>query len=284
MKFGVHISIAGGIEKAVTRAKKIGCDTFQIFTTNPRSWKEKELTNQQCENFNQKLKRTDMQPIFAHMAYLCNLTSHEEEIWRKSIKLAIQELKRCECLKIPYLVIHPGSSKGKGKEYALKRILESISTIFESFHGKTKLIIENITNKRLSLGCSLEDIGEIINKSVYEDKLGFCLDTCHAFASGYDFRQEETINQIISITRNKIGVKKLVLIHSNDSKYDLATGRDQHEHIGLGKIGYQGFENILQRKLFRKIPFICETPVDGRRNDSENIHELKKLLIKITKR
>ncbi|NHJ47686.1 MAG: deoxyribonuclease IV [Asgard group archaeon] len=280
MKFGAHISIAGGINKSFSKAKEIGCDTFQIFTRNPRSWKYKLLTDEVISEFKHNLKQYKIKPIYSHMPYLPNLASPDKDIRDKSISSIKIELERCDSLNIPYIVTHLGSSKGEKKEIGIANVIKTLDVVLEHYNGKCKILLENTAGKNQRLGSSIIDICYILTKVEFRDRLGLCLDTCHAFTSGYDLRQENVIELILSEIGECVGLDKLKLIHCNDALAVLGSGIDRHEHIGLGKIGDIGFINMLKDKRVRKIPFICETPVDERRKDKDNLEYLRFLLKK----
>jgi len=281
MYIGAHISIAGSLELCFDRAEKIGCNVFQIFTRNPRSWISKKIDVKTVESFNEKREVSGIKYIFAHMPYLVNFASNQSDIWEKSINSLREEINRSNCLKIPYIVTHIGSIKGGKKKQGLINIVKALEKGLKNCKYDIKILLENTATNIQNLGGNLEDICDIFDKTRYQEKLGLCLDTCHAFATGYDLRKPTILDEIIQMINERIGIENLLLIHCNDSKYDLGTGIDRHEHIGLGKIGQIGFENILGNNKLKNIPLICETPVDERRNDSGNINYLKDLLVKI---
>ncbi|NHJ03412.1 MAG: deoxyribonuclease IV [Candidatus Heimdallarchaeota archaeon] len=281
MKFGVHVSIAGSIEKSIDRALNIDCDTFQIFTRNPRGWKAKELTPEIITNFIVKTKQSTLSPIFAHVPYLPNLATPVLDMWEKSLTVLKNELIRCDLLGIPYIITHLGSPKSAGFDFGFSRVISSLNKILLNYNGQTTILLENSTGKNNSLGNNLVDICNIISKADFPDFLGICFDTCHAFASGYDIRQMNVIDSFLDEIDLSVGLSKLLCIHCNDSLFDLSRGRDRHEHLGLGKIGKKGFENLLLNERTRNIPFICETPVDNRRSDKGNLDFLRDLAKKL---
>ncbi|HUT82182.1 MAG TPA: deoxyribonuclease IV [Candidatus Bathyarchaeia archaeon] len=281
MKFGVHVSIAGSIINSIERASIIGCDTFQIFTRNPRSWNFKEMSEELVNTFKKKISKSNIYPIFSHMPYLPNIASPEKENWLKSIDSLKEEVKRCDNLNIPYIVSHLGSPKTASKHVGIDNIIKALNEVFEENNCKCTILLENTTGKNESMGTSIKDLCDIIENSKFTDRLGLCFDTCHAFASGYDIRKPDVVHNIINEIDNCIGLDRLKLIHCNDSKFDLGMGRDRHEHIGLGKIGDIGFINLLTQEELRSIPFICETPVDDIRNDKDELKYLRNLLKKI---
>jgi len=277
MRIGAHVSISGSIELSIDRALEIECDTFQIFTRSPRRWFSKQLLDDKIEKFRSKLKNSSLNPVFSHIPYLVNLASLESEIWEKSVKMMTEELERCEVLNIPYVVTHLGSAKKAGKNLGIDRVISSLNHIFEGYNGKTKILLENTTGKGKKLGNNIGEICQIILQINKFDSVGLCFDTCHAFASGYDLRKEEIVEDLVSEIQDSVGIRKLLCIHSNDSLFDLGEGRDRHEHLGLGKIGELGFYNLIKNEKLKEIPFICETPVDNNRDGKENIKYLRDL-------
>jgi len=276
LKIGFHVSIVGKIDEAVDRAVELGCNTFQIFTRNPRSWKAEKLRPKEVKRFIEKVDKFDMQPIFAHMPYLVNLASVREEIYLKSAKTLKTELKRCRVLKIPYLVTHLGSHLGAGKNEGFKRIIQAIDEAYSSQNGEVMLLLENTAGTRNSMGGSFEDIGYILSNLSFPDLVGVCFDTAHGYAAGYDLRTSSAVEETIRRLDETIGFEKLRLVHLNDSRGGLGSHIDRHEHIGLGKIGEEGFKAILKSK-FSRLPLIMETPIDDRRSDIENLLKVLEL-------
>lgn len=276
MRIGFHVSIYGSVDKAVDRALEIKCNTLQIFTRNPRGWVARSLRDDEVERFIIKVERNDIRPVFGHMPYLSNLASPKDEIYIKSIETLITELNRCEKLRIPYLVTHLGSHLGYGARIGLERIIKAIDKAFLIAGERVMLLLENTAGTRNSVGSSLSDLQYIIEKAAYQDRIGICFDTCHAFAAGYDLRTEESIEEIIREIDETLGFTRLKLVHLNDSLGDLNSHIDRHEHIGLGKIGEEGFRNILRSK-FAGLPLILETPKNGARSDLENLIKVKEL-------
>jgi deoxyribonuclease-4 len=276
MRIGFHVSIYGSVDKAVDRALEIKCNTLQIFTRNPRGWVARSLRDDEVERFIIKVERNDIRPVFGHMPYLSNLASPKDEIYIKSIETLITELNRCEKLRIPYLVTHLGSHLGYGARIGLERIIKAIDKAFLIAGERVMLLLENTAGTRNSVGSSLSDLQYIIEKTAYHDRIGICFDTCHAFAAGYDLRTEESIEEIIREIDETLGFTRLKLVHLNDSLGDLNSHIDRHEHIGLGKIGEEGFRNILRSK-FAGLPLILETPKNGARSDLENLIKVKEL-------
>ena len=276
MRVGFHASIADSIDKAVDRAVDLGCNTFQIFTSNPRQWKPKELTFEETKAFIEKVSSNDVKPVFAHMPYLPNLASPKDGVYAKSVETLTSELKRCRRLKIPYLVTHLGSHLGTGMEIGFERIINAINKVFKVAGENVILLLENTAGTKNSMGGSFEDIQYIIERLSHPEYVGVCFDTSHAFAAGYDLRIQKTVEKTIRKFDTIIGFEKLKLIHLNDSIGDLNSRIDRHEHIGVGKIGEEGFKNVLRSSLGR-LPLILETPMDARRSDIANLRKVKEL-------
>jgi deoxyribonuclease-4 len=277
IKCGVHVSIAKSIDQAVDRASERKCNTFQIFTRNPRGWKLKKLIPEEATQFRDKLKTSGISPAVAHMPYLPNLSCPKKGLYKKSLKALIVELERCKVLEIPYLVTHLGSHLGKGRAIGLERLVEAIGTAFDASQGKTMLLLENTAGTKNSMGSSFEDIQEIIDSVNEKARIGVCFDTCHAFGAGYDLTDAESVERTVAELKRTVGLESLRVVHANDSKGELASRHDRHEHIGMGHIGEQGFRAILHNDVLRRLPLILETPIDKRGTDVTDLRKLREL-------
>ncbi len=272
------MSIVGAIYKAVDRALERTCDTFQIFTRNPRGWRLKPLTEDAASIFVDKVAKAGIDPVVAHMPYLPNLASPRRAIYRKSLYALITELERCGKLKIPFLVTHLGSHTGRGYETGLKNILSALDSALSKVDNETMLLLENTAGTRNSMCSTFEEIQIVVDGIEHHKKrVGVCFDTCHAFAAGYDLRNEDAVKKTIDKLDQLIGIKRVRVVHANDSKGDLNSKLDRHEHIGLGRIGEVGFRAIVHDKNLRELPFIMETPINEIRDDFENIKILRQL-------
>ena len=278
MKAGFHVSIHGSIDTAVDRAVSLECNTFQIFTRSPRQWYSSKLTPETTKAFIDKVKNYRIEPVFTHMPYLPNLASPRNEVYKKSVMTLISELERCSQLEIPYLVTHLGSHLGAGMETGFTRLINGINQALKTTKEGVTLLLENTAGTKNSMGSSFEDIQHIIEHTLEQERVGVCLDTSHAFAAGYDLRTEKTVYSTIKKFEQIIGFEWLKLVHLNDSKGDLNSRIDRHEHIGMGKIGEDGFRNILSSKL-GDLPLIMETPKDSRCDDVGNLKKVKELAI-----
>ena len=286
-KAGFHVSIAGGISNSVDNALKIGCNAFQIFSRNPRGWTAKPLQGNDVENFRKKLNESkiDRDSTFVHMPYLPNLSSSNSKLHKKSTNALIEEMKRCSTLGIPYVILHLGKHGEKGKEDGINQLQKACNSATKNRirdYKSVMIILENSAGGRNSIGSKFDELGLILDKlkssSSRSNSFGICLDTCHAFAAGYDLRTKEGVNETLHEFRSKIGLSNLKVIHLNDSKEDLNSNRDRHEHIGLGKIGKEGFREFLRHNAVRKLPIIMETPIDSRRDGPGNLKVVLDLL------
>jgi deoxyribonuclease IV len=301
-RIGFHVSILGGISNSVDNALKIGCNAFQIFSRNPRGWAAKPLQDDDVEKFRKKLNESkiDRFSTFVHMPYLPNLASSNKELHKRSTNTFKEEIKRCSTLGIPHVILHLGRHGEQGREHGISQIEKAcISAIkysptskLESKTRKKKsidierepvtIILENSAGGKNSLGSRFDELGFILDKLKFssgrQNSFGICLDTCHAFAAGYDLRTKEGVNETLDKFKSEIGLENLKVVHLNDSKDLLSSKRDRHEHIGLGKIGTQGFRDLLTYERVRNIPLIMETPLDKRRQNHDNLQVVLKLL------
>ena len=279
MQIGCHVSISGSIDKAVDNAIERECSAFQIFTRNPRGWHAKELSETDIKNFKDKLKasKIDRLATCAHMPYLPNLSSPKKDGFEKSVKSLVEEVERCGKLGIPYLVTHLGSHLGTGEEEGIKRLIEALTTA-----GKVKndvmILLENTAGQKNSVGSGFEQLGEIFRMLKPAKKFGVCLDTCHAFVSGYDLRTEKGVKETFKEFEKHVGMENLKILHLNDAKGDIGCNLDRHYHIGLGNIGEEGMKAVIKLISKKEIPIVLETPIDDIRDDFENVRIVKELL------
>lgn len=257
---GAHMSISGGLEKAIERGASIGCTTLQIFTKSNRQWNAKTLSAQEIELFKSTVKSLQMGPIVAHATYLINIASADPKISNASTEALAMELARCQSLDIPYLVLHPGSY-GKGTpEEGLERISYHLDQIFEKVPGNTLILLETMAGQGTALCWNFEQIATVIQKSHHKKRLGVCFDTCHAFVAGYDFKDSKSYEHMWQQFDEHIGLERLKAIHVNDSKKGLGSRVDRHEHIGKGALGLEPFALLFNDPRFFDIPKILETP------------------------
>ena len=277
LRLGLHVSIEGEIDQAIDRAFERGCNTMQMFTRNPRGWQFKALDPSLVECFRSKLAGSSIEPVFSHMPYLPNLASPKEEVYSLSVKSLKAELQRCIQLGVPYVVSHMGSDLGFGKMAGLKRIVVAIDSSLQESPGETAILLENTAGTKHSMGSTFEDIERVLDRIAEPKRVGVCLDTCHAFAAGYDIATSTAIKRTLGRFEDVIGLDRLKVVHLNDSVGGLGSHLDRHEHIGLGKIGENGFRNILRSSL-GQFPLILETPIDERRSDIGNLQKVRELV------
>ncbi len=280
--FGSHLSISGGMHLALLSAEKFEFDTVQVFTKNQQQWKCKPLEQGGIDQWKMECKRLKFRQTVSHDSYLINLASVDEVLWQKSIDLFVEEILRCSALGIPYLVTHPGAHMGTGEEAGLKRVAKALDMVHERIPADgVTTCLEITAGQGSSLGYKLEHLATIMELVKVPERLGVCLDTAHLFAAGYDFRGRKYAGFRKTLD-STVGVKRVKVLHLNDSKKELGSRVDRHEHIGLGKIGLEGFRPFVQDKAFAKIPKILETAKDkhedGRDWDEVNLEVLRSLL------
>lgn len=280
MKFiGAHVSAAGGVENAPLRARQIGADAFALFTKNQRRWKSPPLSQKNIDEFKQNCRESgfSMDYIMPHDSYLINLGHPEKTKLEKSRNAFLDEMQRCEQLGIKLLNFHPGSHLNKmSMADCLKCNAESINRALDQTKGVTA-VIENTAGQGTNSGFKFEHLAAIIDGVDDKSRVGVCIDTCHAFAAGYDFSTEEGYNQTVKQFEELVGFEYLKGMHLNDSKRELGSRVDRHESIGKGEIGLKGFELLMQDERFDDIPMILETP------NTENWPQEIKMLKEMTK-
>lgn len=259
---GAHISIEGGFDKAVDKTLEINANCAQIFTKSNRSWFAKNIDSQDAENFKNKLKKSGIKLFVAHASYLINLASKNPETVLKSCKALEAELDRCQTLGIKYLVLHPGSHLGAGEEEGIKKIISGINQVLEKSETQTEILLENMAGQGTSIGHELEQLKKIYQGIKNKSRVGFCLDTCHLFSAGYDFSTPEKLETLIAKIDSTLDLKKVKVIHLNDSKKEFESKVDRHENIGKGKIGTQALKNFTSHSAFVDAAKILETPTD----------------------
>ena len=278
VQIGSHVSISGSIANAITNASERECSAFQVFTSNPRGWHAKDLTDDDATNYKNNLSQSNIDRFatVAHMPYLPNLSSPEISVYEKSIHTMIREVERCDKLGIPYLVTHLGSHKGTGEDKGIQRLVGALTEVAKTNKDVT-ILLENTAGQKNSVGSDFTQLAEIFFGLKPASRFGICIDTCHAFAAGYDLRNEKNVKDVFEKFDSEIGLKHIKIIHLNDSKGELGCHLDRHEHIGLGHIGEAGLSQVVKLANKNKIPIILETPIDERRTDFENIRKAKEL-------
>lgn len=277
---GAHMSIEGGVDQALVRGRSIGCETVQIFVTSPNRWKGKALTEEEIARFRALQAESGIWPVIAHDTYLINLGSPDEELYRKSLEAFQDELERCVRLQLPYLVMHPGSHMGAGEETGLQRIIAALDLLREEVADyRGFVLLETTAGQGHTLGYRFEQLAQIIAGVREPGWLGVCLDTCHAFAAGYELRTPEGYQETWRQFEATLGLERLKCVHLNDSKGCLGCRLDRHAHIGEGQLGLEPFRMLLNDPRFRSLPMVLETPKGPQMaEDVRNLAVLRSLI------
>jgi len=273
MRFGCHISIAGGIPKAVERAIAKGCDCFQIFSRSPRSFVGRPLEPGEAEAFRQARAASGMAPAVVHIPYLINPASPDDAFWEACVEAFREDLSRADELGAEYLVIHPGSHKGAGLEAGIARVGLALKRVHDGYRGGTAVLLENTAGSGNTVGRTFEELERIAEASSVGGRLGLCLDTAHAFAAGYQVSSEEGLGAMMGEVERRFGKGALAVVHANDSAAPAGSNKDRHADIGKGYIGEDGFEVILSNAALKRLPFILETPV--KKDPDDDIRNLR---------
>lgn len=268
---GRHVSISGGIDTAFDKAKSIGCTAMQIFATNPRGWKLSPIDAGSVAQFRAKASKTGIRTV-VHMPYLPNIASSKKDIYEKSVESLTQNLDRCSMLGASYLVAHMGSHMGDGKEKGLGNIAAAIGRAVDASDSDTPILIENEAGHANSLGEQLADMASVAGM-VGSRRLGFCLDTCHLFAAGYDIRSHDALDRMFS----EIDIGMVHALHLNDAKMELGSHRDRHANIGFGYIGLEGFRSFLSYGGVQSKTILLETPISDEISEADEIAAVRLL-------
>lgn len=280
MKFGFHISIAGGFSKVVERAKVRGCETIQLFSRNPRGWKYGPLDQNDVDQFRSSVKSSGLSPVFLHLPYLPNIASRKSKFYRRSIDSIATDLERAEQLGAHYLIIHIGHRGESSEEEAVEAVSQGIDEALDRVKNDVILLLENTAGQGSEVGYAFEQIERIIQRVCGNKRVGVCLDTAHTFESGHDLSNKVGIERTIALFDRTIGLKRLHLFHLNDSKTPLGSRRDRHWHIGEGHIGLDGFRYLVNHSLFKDLPGIMETPRNDTVEDLKNMSVIRSLVDK----
>jgi deoxyribonuclease IV len=261
---GAHKSIAGGYRKAVELAHQCGCDCVQLFTKNNNQWAAKPITAEQAQWFRDALDTLHITHPLAHDCYLINLASPDAGLWKKSVNAFVAELQRAETLGIPYVVTHPGASTAASEAVGLRNVALAIDEIHGQTRGlQSRCLLETTAGQGTSLGWRFEQFAQILDSVRDPDRLGFCFDTCHVFAAGYPLGTKKAYRSTMTTFDQLIGLNRIKAFHLNDSRRELGSRIDRHEHIGRGQIGLEAFRFLLADHRFREVPMYLETPKTG---------------------
>ena len=284
-RIGIHTSIAGGVQNAAERAYRLGCSTFQIFSSSPRQWAPYELARPQCDEMKRLRKKYDLKPLVIHTNYLVNLASMNELFLKKSIEAFRGEIERGLALGAEYLVLHPGSFRGSDREQGLMRTAAAIAVAAQGLdlaQSSTKpsltILIENTAGAEYSLGGSFEQVAEVLEYLRQLVPIAACIDTCHTHVAGYDIVSEQGMQDTLKHLDETVGLKNVRVWHCNDAKAARGTKLDRHQHIGQGMIGSATFRRLLNDSRLAHAAFIAETPIDEPGDDRRNVQALRRLV------
>lgn len=292
MRFGAHVSSSGGISNAIDRGVAIGCESLQVFTHNPRTWKPIKHKDAEIEGFRRKAVENDMGPLVSHGLYLINLGAPDKEvptgppgkpatktrnIYRASVESLIQHLEIGDALGLEGIVLHVGSSKGSTEDEAIGRIGEGIQEAFETAGGTTSIYLENTAGAGDTIGRTFAQLRRVFDAAGGSDRLGFCLDSQHLFASGYPVHEPGGIDRVLDEFDGEVGLQRLSCLHLNDSKTAFGSNRDRHENLGDGEIGPEGMRSILSCPALQDLPVVLEVPgLEGKGPDQENMDRARR--------
>ncbi len=276
---GAHVSIAGGLHNAPYNGKEATCEVVQIFTRSRNRWGGRRILPGEVDRFRQAQKETRVKVVCAHAGYLINLASPDRSLFRKSLNALVDEMKRCDLLGIPLLVVHPGSHVGSGEAKGLKRVVEALDRAHDRCpDGKVTICLETTAGQGTSLGHRFEQLADILDRLENRDRTDVCLDTCHVFASGYPIKTRAGYRRTMRAFDDVLGLERIRVVHMNDSMRGLGSRIDRHEHIGRGCIGKEPFGFFLNDRRLAKVPKILETPKETVRDDRLNLKRLRSLL------
>jgi len=276
---GAHESVAGGLHLAFERIERVGGEALQIFTRNQRQWHTAELGVEEIDLFKKAHEKSGAMPVASHASYLVNLATGKDELLDKSVHNLALELIRCAQLGVPYVVLHPGSHGGDGVEVGLDRFIRGLDRAIEESGVTVQVLVETTAGQGTGLGSRFAELAYILDNSKFPELLGVCVDTCHVFAAGYELRTADGYEVTVAALASSVGLDKIRFFHLNDSKKELGSRVDRHEHIGRGAIGLDGFKYLLNDKRFAGLPMTLETPKsDSLAEDRENLQVLRSLL------
>ncbi|QDX95219.1 Endonuclease IV [Brevibacillus laterosporus] len=268
MKIGCHISVAKGLEKAAMQAVHLGAQSFQVFTKNPRGLKPKKIDHKDADKGVEIMTKHDI-TLVCHTPYITNLSTPKEDLQEVTIRSIVEDLHIAEAYGAIGAVVHCGKHVGEGEEYGTKRMVETLDLILEQYNGPVKLLLENTAGQGTELGLTVHALEEIRKASKYPEKIGYCFDTCHAFAAGQ--WDEESFDKLVEDMEQTGYLNSLVCIHFNDSKVPFGSRKDRHEKIGKGEIGSDALAKFLRSEKLQHLPVVLETPVDDEQEYADEL-------------
>jgi deoxyribonuclease-4 len=276
---GAHMSIAGGLHRALLRGREVGCSVVQIFLKNQLQWTAKPYTAEEIGRFKAAWRESGLRQVFAHATYLINLAAPAPAEWKRAVSAFHDELERAEALGLPFVIIHPGSHRGTGLEAGIERIAKALDELMTRTRGyRVMVLLENTAGGGATIGRSFEELAGLLGAVRNPERIGVCLDTCHLFAAGYDVRSRQGYAATMARCRRLVGLERVRAFHLNDAKQPLGSGLDRHEKIGRGHLGRDAFRWLLNDRRFARVPMALETPKDPEpRADREALALLRSL-------
>ncbi len=278
MRIGVHVSIAGKIYESLDRAHLLGCNTMQIFSRNPRGWQTSKLEVRDVTEFKRLKLKYDIKPVIVHIPYIINLSTPDDRLYKKSIDAYIEDIERAGVLGAEYFVTHLGSHVGSGEDNGIKRFSKALNEIIKKVNAGIVILLENTAGSGSWIGYRFEHLRRIIDYIGNAKKaVGVCLDTAHAFESGYDIKTKVGLDGTLQEFDKLIGVDLIKAVHYNDSLSPLGSHVDRHQHIGKGEIGLEAMARIINHPKLKNAAFIMETPKKRDKDDKMNMAVAKRI-------
>lgn len=275
MMLGAHVSTQGGVSLSPQNGVDLGCDAIQIFSKNQRQWGAKPLQEAEIAAFRENYVKSRLQGVLVHGSYLINVASPDPAMWTKSRDALLDEAQRCDQLGIPLLNMHPGAHMGTGAAAGCARIADAIRYVLDNT-DKVTLLLESMAGQGTTIGARVEDLARIRELGGNDARVGYCLDTCHLFAAGFDLATPTGYKDAIRVVGDHLGLAHVKAFHLNDSEKPLGSHVDRHANIGQGLIGEKGFAPLMQDRRFERLPMVLETPLaeEGYRKDLEILRRL----------
>jgi deoxyribonuclease-4 len=278
VRLGVHVSIGGGMEKAITEAIDLGCDGFQIFAGNPRGWARQPLLPAVADGFRKRRADSGLYPCMVHLAYLPNPATADPALRQKSLFLLEEDFRRANQLGADFFVFHPGKATDGNREVAIERVIEAVDQVLERVDGPTLLLFENQAGSGSEIAGAIPDLARLISGVNEKPRIGICWDTCHAFAAGHDLRTATGWEKVLAEFESEIGLDFLKIFHLNDAMGDLGSRLDRHSHIGDGMLGRECFHYLVNHPILSQRAGILETPQKAGGDDQRNLAALRAMI------
>lgn len=279
MVLGAHVSIAGGVQNAPQNGLDVTAECIQIFSKNQRQWAAKPYSSADIQAFQENYKKSGLRGVLVHGSYLVNVAATDQAIRDKSLAGLVDEVERCDQLGIPYLNIHPGSHVGAGIEAGTKKVADAVLEVLDKTQGaNVTILLEFMAGQGTNIGHKFEDLAAIRAFTGNDERVGYCFDTCHLYAAGYDITTAAAYRDVMTKADDVLGLGNIKAFHLNDSKMPLGSHVDRHENIGRGLMGVRGFRPLLQDPRFKDRPMVLETPLaeEGYKNDLQALRAVEK--------